>query len=287
MTLLYLSLTLPFALSNVPRVKTKILLVGIDGLNLKTALDSGRAPVLALLRKNGYFSELTVDAPTYSGPGWSTLLTGSTHAQHNVTDNTFVGHALLHRPDLLSRAFYQDQSTKTFAAAGWLPIVDPMGLGPIIHERREQQLAYQHRVIVRDGDTYGYEKIDSIIAEASCYAMNDFGPDVSFVYFCDADEAAHVFSAVGVEYVNAIERVDRHLARLKSLIETRVKELGEKWLLVVTTDHGHIDEGGHGGDSPQEKASFVIAVGLGRENPHWAPSIAPEDLTPLLLAERA
>ena len=114
-----------------------------------------------------------------------------------------------------------------------------------------------------------------------------FGPDVSFVYFCDADEAAHVFSAVGVEYVNAIERVDRHLARLKSLIETRVKELGEKWLLVVTTDHGHIDEGGHGGDNPQEKASFVIAVGLGRENPHWAPSIAPEDLTPLLLAERA
>lgn len=268
-------------------MKTKILLVGIDGLILKTALDSGRAPVLTSLRDKGYFSELTVDAPTYSGPGWSTLLTGSTHAQHQVTDNRFIGHALLHRPDLLSRAFYQDQSTRTFAAAGWSPIVDPTGLGPIIHERREQQLAYQHRVIVRDGETYGYRRIDSEIADASCYAIENFGPDVSFIYFCDADEAGHAYGVLGDQYLSAIERIDHYLQRLITLLDTRVQQADEKWLLVVTTDHGHIDEGGHGGDSPQEKASFVIAVGMGRDNPHWPASIAPEDLTPLLLSERS
>ncbi|MEI6844418.1 MAG: alkaline phosphatase family protein [Actinomycetes bacterium] len=267
-------------------MKTKILLVGIDGLLLKIALESGRAPALNSLKEQGYFSELTVDAPTYSGPGWSTLLTGSTHAEHQVTDNRFIGHALLHRPDLLSLAFYQDQSTRTFAAAGWPPIVDPSGLGPIIHERREQQLAYKHRVIVRDGETYGYEKIDAEIADASCYAIEKFAPDVSFIYFCGADEAAHAYGILGAQYLNAIARIDDYVERLHAAIKTQIASTGDPWLLVITTDHGHVNEGGHGGDSPQEKASFVIAVGLGRDNPHWPASIGPEELTPLLLSER-
>ena len=61
----------------------------------------------------------------------------------------------------------------------------------------------------------------------------------------------------------------------------------EPWLVVITTDHGHIDEGGHGGDSPQERASFVIAQGFGRPNPAWTTDFQAHDLTPLLLAERA
>ena len=268
-------------------MKTKILLVGIDGLILKTALDSGRAPMLKSLKESGYFNELTMDAPTLSGPGWSTLLTGSTHAQHAVTDNRFSGHNLLYRPDLLSRAFYQDQSTTTFAAAGWPPLVDPSGVGPVIHERREQARASQHRVISRDGETYGYEKVDAEIANISIFAMEKFGPDVSFVYFCDADEAGHTHGVVGPHYVEAISRVDAHLNRLHKALVQRAEKLEEEWLLVLTTDHGHVDEGGHGSDSPQERASFVIAKGIGRENPEWPTEFAPEDLLSLILDERA
>lgn len=268
-------------------MKTKILLVGIDGLILQTALNSSRAPMLNSLKESGYFTALTMDAPTLSGPGWSTLLTGSTHAQHAVTDNRFSGHNLLYRPDLLSRAFYQDQSTTTFAAAGWPPLVDPAGVGPVIHERREQARASQHRVISRDGETYGYEKVDAEIANIAVFAMEKFGPDVSFVYFCDADEAGHTHGVVGPHYVEAIGRVDAHLTRLHNALVQRAEKLKEEWLLVLTTDHGHIDEGGHGSDSPQERASFVIAKGIGREDPKWPTEFAPEDLLSLILDERA
>lgn len=268
-------------------MKTKILLIGIDGLNLHTALDSEEAPMFSALKKAGCFTEMTMDVPTLSGPGWSTLLTGSTHAQHAVKDNRFVGHNLLSRPDLLSRAFYQDQSTTTFAAAGWPPLVDPSGIGPVIHERREQQRANQHRVISRDGETYGYQRIDAEIADAAVYAMAGFGPDVSFIYFCDADEAGHNNGVLGTHYLEAINRIDIHLARLHAAVTDRVEKFGEKWLLVLTTDHGHVDEGGHGNDSPQERASFVISLGIGRGNPDWPNEFAPENLTPLLLDERA
>jgi predicted AlkP superfamily pyrophosphatase or phosphodiesterase len=268
-------------------MKTKILLVGIDGLILKTALNSGRAPMLKSLMESGYFTPLTMDAPTLSGPGWSTLLTGSSHAQHAVVDNRFSGHNLLYCPDLLSRAYYMDQSTTTFAAAGWPPLVDPAGVGPVIHERREQARAHLHRVIARDGETYGYEKVDAEIATVAVFAMEKFGPDVSFVYFCDADEAGHSHGAIGSHYVQAIGRVDSHIMRLHSAIEDRVSRYKEEWLIVLTTDHGHVEEGGHGSDSPEERASFVIAKGIGRPNPQWPTNFAPEELAALILDERA
>jgi predicted AlkP superfamily pyrophosphatase or phosphodiesterase len=268
-------------------MKTKILLVGIDGLILNKALASGRAPTLSSLKESGHFTELTMSAPTLSGPGWSTLLTGSTHAEHAVRDNWFSGHKLLVRPDFLSRAFYQDQSTTTFAAAGWPPLVDPSGVGPVIHERREQARAGQHRVISRDGETYGYQKVDAEIAHIALFAMEKYAPDVSFVYFCDADEAGHAHGVIGNEYLDAIARVDAHLTRLYQALNARVEKMKEEWLLVLTTDHGHVDQGGHGGDTAQELASFVIGVGIGRENPKWPTDFAPHELTSLLLDARA
>ena len=264
-------------------MKSKILVIGIDGLNLVTALEV--SPSLAALKSNGYFTQLTMPVPTYSGPGWSTLLTGSTYDQHGVKDNSFTGHKLLHRPDLLSLAFYQDQSTSTFAAAGWPPLVDPVGHGPVIHERREQQKTFRHRVIVRDGETYGYTIADAEVQTAAMYAIEKHSPDVSFVYFCGVDEAGHLHGSVGDEYRDAISRIDNYLNNLLLAVKTRASA-GEPWLVVITTDHGHLDEGGHGGDSPQECASFVIAQGFGRANPVWPAELHPHDLTPLLLSER-
>lgn len=265
-------------------MKSKLLVIGIDGLNLASALNSSGA--IATLKESAYFTELTMAAPTLSGPGWSTLLTGSTHEQHSVRDNSFVGNALLHRPDLLSLAYYQDQSTTTFAAAGWPPLVDPAGHGPIIHERREQQKAYRHRVIVRDGETYGYTVIDSEIYSAAHYAIQNFRPDVSFIYFCGVDEAGHAFGSVGDEYRQAVARVDKYVGDLVTAVQARAS-IDEPWLVVITTDHGHLDVGGHGGDSAAERASFVIAKGFGRSNPAWPDHFEPHELTPLLLAERA
>jgi predicted AlkP superfamily pyrophosphatase or phosphodiesterase len=265
-------------------VKSKILLIGIDGLNLAMAIEA--SPTITALKSSGYFTVLTMPAPTFSGPGWSTLLTGSTHEEHGVSDNSFIGHKLFHRPDLLSRAFYNDQSTTTFAAAGWPPLVDPAGHGPVIHERREQQLAFLHRVIARDGETYGYNVIDAEVHEAAMYAIQNHGPDVSFVYFCGVDEAGHIFDSVGPEYKAAITKIDAYVASMIAAVEARAST-DEPWLVVVTTDHGHLDIGGHGGDSPEERASFVIAKGFSRPDPQWPFSFEPNELTPLLLAERA
>jgi predicted AlkP superfamily pyrophosphatase or phosphodiesterase len=264
--------------------KTKILLIGIDGLMIHRAIESGRATTLKSLHSDSYFSEMAVDMPTVSGPSWTTLLTGRNQKVHKVIDNDFKDHYLSKAPDLLSRAKALNPSLTTYAAAGWPPLIDPADVGPVIAPRVEDQRLGSHRIFVRDGETNGYEIVDPEVAENAVAVIDEFGPDLSFVYFCGADEAGHLHGTLDGPYFDAIERIDSLVARIYQSILNRHHQFNENWLIVITTDHGHRDEGGHGGDSEQERASFVIAHALGAPHPSWPAEIKPEHLVEHILA---
>nr|VDG64663.1 Uncharacterised protein [Streptococcus thermophilus] len=69
-------------------------------------------------------------------------------------------------------------------------------------------------------------------------------------------------------------------------VQFRYDSFGEDWLVVITTDHGHLDAGGHGGDSPEERASWAIAWAPSGNLPHWTKELEPTQLTPLILEAR-
>lgn len=259
-----------------------LLLVGIDGLRLDV-LDLGRLPALARVLA-GERSAMTMPVPTISGPCWSTLLTGASIAEHGVVDNTFVGSRLDGIPDLLAQASDADPRRTTFAGAGWPPLVDPAGVGPVIRTREAERRAELHRIVVRDGETSGYRSADGEVARVAVAAVRIAAPDVAFAYLGEVDEAGHLSGARSVEYAAAAERVDAHLERLLEAVDRRAVETGEAWVVAVTTDHGHLDEGGHGGGEPEVTASFVARLGFGAEPDAWPGRITPEELTPRLLA---
>ncbi len=262
----------------------KILLIGIDGLMLHRAIASGRAKALARLKSDSFFTDMTVDMPTVSGPSWSTLLTGTTAQVHKVIDNDFKDHNLAQTPDLLSQAKALKPEVTTYAAAGWPPLIDPADTGPVIRTRVEDQDSGKHSMFVRDGETHGYEKIDPEVAEDAVATIDRIGPDLSFVYFCGADEAGHLHGTLEGPYFDAIERIDTLVVKMYQSVQKRQQEFDENWLIVITTDHGHRDEGGHGGDSEQERASFVIAHAIGTPHPSWPTDIKPEELVGHILS---
>lgn len=263
--------------------KRHLLLIGIDGCRWDIVTESGVGPTLSLLAEQGSWHRMTMEVPTISAPGWASILTGTTHAEHGLRDNSCVGGRTWSHPDFLARAFYEDQRTRTFAAAGWPVLVDPHGLGPIIHPRMEQQYAGLHNVIVRDGETFGYRRIDAEIADiAVAKIRHGEGFDAGFIYFCDVDDAGHVHGLDGEPYRDAIRRVDGHVSAVIRAVESRAEE----WLVVLTTDHGHRDEGGHGGDSARERESWAIAWATGGAQPDWPAEIAPHELAGLALAAR-
>lgn len=253
-------------------MSTRILLVGIDGLMLHRAIDSGKASHLKHLRDSSFFVDTVIDMPTVSGPSWTTLLTGKRQDVHKVTGNDFKDHNLVEAPDFLTRALQKNNSLKTYAAAGWPPLIDPKDVGPVIADAG-------HSRFHNDGETLGYLQVDKEVFDHALRTIKEDGPDLSFVYFCGVDEAGHKYGSIDSPYFDAVERIDGYLKALHQEVLSR----NEEWLLVVVTDHGHRDEGGHGGDSPQELASFVIAHGINREHPNWPTDIKPHDLADLLL----
>lgn len=103
-------------------MQQKLLLIGVDGVRLDIVRKENHAPNINRILNNGSSAEMTMEVPTISGPGWSSILTGTTHAQHGVQDNTFRGNRLYECPDFLTRAAVAHPMMKTVAASSWPPI---------------------------------------------------------------------------------------------------------------------------------------------------------------------
>src|SRR3954470_21026612 len=263
-----------------PGERGKVLVVGLDGVRfdrLTLPQPPGRviplslrspstAPVLqGLMAAGSYGTSLlpygevggqaedgpsTSMAYTDSGPGWSSVLTGVWPDRHGVTGNDFTGADYSRYPDFLSRAVTARPDLRTAAAVSWPELVHRGTLGPAIGLR-----------VLHDGEAEGYEAADRVVADTAADWLTHGDPDAMFVYFGAADEAGHATGPLSPAYDNALLSQDAHLGRLLDAIAARRSHPGradEHWTVLVTTDHGHLDTGGHGGDTRAEREVFVI-----------------------------
>lgn len=244
------------------------LLIGIDGLRVGDIGTTVQAPIVGTVLAKGRVARIEMEVPTLSGPGWASILTGATHAEHGVLDNDFHDHKLHLYPDLLSRAFFANHDVHTFAAAGWSPLVDPAA-DPIVSSRPDQQRHGQHHVVFRNVMTYGYGGADGEVAGAALTYIEEHGPRASFLHFCETDYAAHMHGATSAEYAAAIRNIDGHIGRLLDTVGQRAKVNDEDWLVGFTTDHGHLDIGGHGGYEEIVRRSFLALIRYTRSE-HWS-----------------
>lgn len=234
---------------------SKVLVIGLDGLR-HDRIAAADAPNLDSLIANGTFgtSLLYTDpmAATSSGPGWSTVATGTWPDKHRVRNNVFAGKRYDLYPDFLTRLEKVDPAYSTYAAMDWKPLGDQGTFGPGIDAR-----------IVLNGDSAGYPAEDARIIEVSEKVLRDRNPDVAFVYLGNVDVTGHQSGAAGQAYLNAIAAADTSIGRLLNAVRTRFTFHNERWTVIVTTDHGHTDAGGHGGSSVEERRTFVLAAGPG------------------------
>ncbi|WP_020666757.1 alkaline phosphatase family protein [Amycolatopsis nigrescens] len=257
-----------------PAKTPKALVIGLDGARFDKLL-AADTPNVHKLVERGYAARSALYgsgmAPTVSGPGWSTILTGVWPDKHKVKDNSFAGNALADHPSWLARAEQAAPALDTYAAVDWQPIGDRI------------LRTGQDRKFVLDGDSAGYQKTDEQVAVDAEKHLAADKADASFVYFGQTDEAGHEHGADSPEYDASLRTDDALIGRLLAAVEKRPSYQDEDWLVLLSTDHGHTPAGGHGGDSPEERMTFVIAAG--GAVPPGKPSVAPKivDIAPTVL----
>jgi predicted AlkP superfamily pyrophosphatase or phosphodiesterase len=232
----------------------KVLLIGLDGIRTDI-LAQADTPNIDALVANGAFSDRAVTRPpTVSGPGWSSMLVGVWADKHGVLGNDFTENNYDQYPDFLTRIEQVEPELQTFAVVDWLPLGGDDSGGPLISDSVDT-------VVAMDGYDGGFAAADAKSLEVAVQHLTTQDPDAAFVYFGNTDEIGHEFDSLAPEYRAEIETADRYVGDLVAAIQNRPTYASEDWLILMSTDHGRRDDGGHGGESELEKRIFFLANG--------------------------
>lgn len=224
----------------------KILFIGIDGCRADVMMSSNTPNIHNLINQSIYSLDGLCAATTWSGNGWSTMLTGAWHTKHNVQDNNFTSPNFTNYPDFMTRAEAYNPNLRTISLAHWSPIND---------------------IIVQNADVKTNYGTDLAVKNAAVGALQSDNPDILFIDFDDVDHAGHSygFNSNTSQYVSSIETTDAYIGEIVAAMKNRTTYNNEDWMVVLTTDHGATDTS-HGGGSLSERDIFTIY-----SNPNFTP----------------
>ncbi|MBH0774963.1 alkaline phosphatase family protein [Nocardia bovistercoris] len=268
---------LPSGVARAAARRPKVVLIGIDGL-LHTRIEPSTAPNLTRLGADGLFARGSLGAHiSISGPSWATVLTGVWDSAHGITGNSFDARPFAAHPTVFTRLRRARPELKTHSIATWDMIAVMAGSGD-----PRAGVVVTTAPFPGDGDE---SRTDARTAADVVTAVTRYAPDFLFTHLDQVDHAGHFAGgARSPAYVAAITRVDELVGRIVAAVDARAAaEPDEAWTILVTTDHGHRPEGGHGGRTPDETATFVIARGPDFPAGALAEDITLADLTPTVL----
>lgn len=216
----------------------KVLFIGIDGCRQEVMMSSNTPNIHNLVNQSIYSLDGLCAATTWSGNGWSTMLTGTWHTKHNVQDNNFTNPNFTSYPDFMTRAEAYNPNLKTISLVHWSPIND---------------------IIVQNADVQTNFGTDLAVKNAAVNALQNDNPDILFVDFDDVDHAGHSygFNSNTSQYVSAMETTDAYIGQIVAAMKNRPTYNNENWLVVLTTDHGATDTS-HGGGNLSERNIFTV-----------------------------
>ncbi|QBM16882.1 hypothetical protein MARI_09810 [Marinobacter sp. JH2] len=234
----------------------KALVIGIDGLMYdyidptdSPDLNEPETPNFARFTLTKSFAGGLLNTSShqrsYSGPSWSSILTGTWVDGHGVQSNN-------NKPVATNSIFatlkQSDPALKSGSFVSWTPI----NSGHLIKEMSN----IDRRV---DGASRPDGKsVDTFITEQLVNELEQEESNLDFI-FTHLDEVDGAGHACGwcEPYEAALRETDARLGQIMAAIEQRERNLNEDWLVMVVSDHGHRPAGGHGGDTVAERTSVI------------------------------
>lgn len=246
----------------------KVLLIGIDGLRPDALLEAVTPNIDALRVEGAYSFAACTGTHTLSGPGWSNILTGVWEEKHGVIDNTFKEAKYGRYPTIFSRI----EDSRSY-----------------LNTHVVTSLDWFTELILAKADRKTYhpfeEEGDKRVAETASRLLSQHDVDLMFAYFMGVDEAghAHGFDPAVAGYISKIETIDRYVGMLMKAITNRPGYHEERWLTILTSDHGGKGKSHHGMGEEAMKVPFIMH-GSGVQLGEIVPVPTHVDIAPTILA---
>jgi hypothetical protein len=258
-----------------------VLVIGVDGTNLSRILaDPENENFLELMGTSTTAAPSIVGHTTISNPSWTAILTGVWGERTGVINNVFTPWTYDRFPTLFNQLEALPSDVDTTAIGDWDVINAIAGAGP---DHSDVNLY----VAQLEGDT-NWLATDDRVADLTIDAIegaDGAAPSFLFSYFVGVDENGHLYGGASEEYKLAIENMDDNLGKILDTVALRETTMKEDWTIIVVTDHGHQPQMGfgHGFQSPDETATFVIVDGPGFKDGYVNQAYEIVDTTPTVV----
>lgn len=220
-----------------------VVLVVIDGLRVDT---SRQMPVLSALRQGAVNLVALAEQPSLSLPGAATIGTGTKPYVHGVTTNWYEGPIAV--DSIFASLDRAGVGTRFVGWDGWKQLYQEH-LDLVVTPEADKDAVGPHDAAVRDR------------ARELLLAAAGPPPGLTVIYFSGTDIMGHRHGGVSPQYLAEVLRVDNYLGELLALLDLT------QTTVIVTSDHGHVDAGGHGGWEPIVLETPLVLAGRGIAGP--------------------
>ena len=240
----------------------KVVFILIDALRLDTSTNIEVMPYLHQLQSSGAYAIMHSQTPSYSAPGYSTIFTGAWPFMNDgPAFNLDYEEIPVWTQDNLFSAVHRNGITTGIAAYNWFEKLVP---------QQDVDLKFY---------TPGEDNIaDESVVAAAIGWLEQPGNQFILVHIDQVDYAGHHEGGPQSQaWLDAANRADSLVARIGSKLDLK------KDTIIVLSDHGQIDPGGHGGHEPIVLVEPFIMAGKGVV-PGEYPDIQMVDVAPTISA---
>lgn len=241
----------------------RVVVVLVDALREDTSLDVQVMPYLNKLRQSAAVATMHSQPPSYSDPGWATVLSG---AWPDINDSQPAN-----PPD--------DDSVRTFTQDDIFAAADRAGIKTAV-----SGFSWFEQMLANSGVDEGFytpgedSAADMDVLGAAVPWLQDAQYQLVLIHLDQVDYAGHHQGGpLGEDWAAAARRVDAMLQTITAGLDL------EKDTLLVISDHGQIDAGGHGGTEPITMLEPFVMLGAGVVPGQYA-DIEMVDIAPTLAA---
>lgn len=240
----------------------QVVFILVDALRSDTVADRQLMPQLNLVRDEGASAVMHSRPPSFSAPGWGTLFTG---AWPDLNDsppfNLSYTETIPWTQDTLFSALSENGMTVAVSGYDWFEKLIPQDLvSASFYTPGEDQAA------------------DQAVMEAALPWIGDPQYNFILIHLDQVDYAGHHEGGPQNNHWNeAAARVDRWIGIIRQKLDL------SETTLIICSDHGQIDQGGHGGSDPVTLLEPFIIAGKG-VNPGQYADIQMADVAPTISA---
>jgi hypothetical protein len=212
----------------------QVVIVLQDGLRLDTSME---LDAWNQLRAQGADLSVRVGQPSLSIPSFTVINTGTYQELSGVVTNSYNG-PIPPVDSTYCQAQAAGLTTAMVQEAGGPKLFEPCLDSPIFPE------------IPKDDR----KAADDIILEESLVAL-EAKPNLLWVHFSGSDWSGHHYGGASEEYRQFAREIDARIAKIAAAMDLSSS------VLIVNSDHGQIDTGGHGGWEEEVVVAPLVIVG--------------------------